>query len=227
VTDLQENTRVTLPKALEPLEEASIEMRRAIHLRIFKEFMSEEYDEKGKQTPNLLEDEEKGLNKLLKTIRNKELVVMKTDKSSKFAVATFENYIEMGRKHFGKDKEIDVEELAEHEKVLNGHSVMWCKMNNAGERKGHTGRIIDCKVSKSKNPAKMYIMYKDHKKDDSTRPVVTGCDSNTRGVVNTVAEFMEYIANGTKDPYASSQQRIIYIESPKLMKKSNCGEMKS
>jgi hypothetical protein len=88
VTDLQENTRVSLPKALEPLEEASIEMRRAIHLRIFREYMGEECDEKGKQSPNLLEEEDRGLKKLLKRIQNHELVVLKTDKSTKFVVAT-------------------------------------------------------------------------------------------------------------------------------------------
>ena len=41
----------------------------------------------------------------------------------------------------------------------------------------------------------------DHKLDDSTRPVVTGCDSNMRGVVNTVGEFIESVANGTREPF--------------------------
>ena len=210
---MDENTRVTLPKALEPLEEAGIEMRRGIHHKVVMEFIDEECDEKGNQIPNLDEEEARGLKKLMKRVKNHDIVIMKTDKSNKFAVTTMEKYIELGKKHVNKDKEIDWDEMAEHEKILNGHSTMWCKMNNAGEDKGHKNRIIESKVSKSKNIAKMYVLYKDHKEDDDTRPVVTGCNSNTRGVVNTVAEFMESVANGVSDPYEviSSEDNLYRI----------------
>ena len=82
-------------------------------------------------------------------------------------------------------------------------------------------------MSKSKNPAKMYVMYKDDKSDDSTRPVVTGCDSNTRGVVNTVGEFMESVANGTSDPYEVISTEDNLYRITKIMRKFVCGNMRN
>ena len=45
------------------------------------------------------------------------------------------------------------------------------------------------------------MTYKDHKKESrKTRPVVTGCTSNTRGLSNSVSNFLESIANSVQNP---------------------------
>ena len=49
VTDMPENTRVTLPRPLKPESEAAIEIRRSVHTKTFKEFMDKYCDKNGEQ----------------------------------------------------------------------------------------------------------------------------------------------------------------------------------
>jgi hypothetical protein len=53
-------------------------------------------------------------------------------------------------------------------------------------------------VITSEQLADMYIMYKDHKK---SRPVVKGCNSNTRGMSNCVSDLLESVNKANKSPY--------------------------
>ena len=135
-------------------------------------------------------------------MKDREIIIIKTDKSSRFVVTNVEEYIKMGEAHTSKDRKINRKEINEIEKQLNGHCVAWAKMWGSGETWGHKGRIIDSKVTKSNNTADMYLLYKDHKKEKGkTRPVVTGCTSNTRGLSNSVSDLLESVANSEKDPY--------------------------
>ena len=60
---------------------------------VFKEYMSKNADKKGNQESNLNEIEQNGLKSLKKRIDKNEIIVMKTDKSSKFAITTPDDYI--------------------------------------------------------------------------------------------------------------------------------------
>ena len=51
------------------------------------------------------------------------------------------------------------------------------------------------KTTKSENVADLYLMFKDHKNGNKTRPTATGCSSNTLGLSNAVAEVLEAVAN--------------------------------
>ena len=94
------------------------------------------------------------------------------------------------------------ERLLYNEKVLNSHCTEWGKMFNSGKNLGHLSRIIISKTTTSNNEADMYILYKDHKKEaDKTRPLVTGCTSNTLGMSNNVSDLLEAVANSEPDPY--------------------------
>ena len=56
--------------------------------------------------------------------------------------------------------------------------------------------VIDSKVGRSKNRSTMYVVYKDHKKEPGkSRPIVTGCSGNTRGLSNSVSNLLESVAN--------------------------------
>merc|ERR1712105_451297 len=191
VTDLDENSRVHLPKPLPPSEEATIEMRRAIYLETFNKHKNEFCNKRGEQVSNLDEDEEKGLKMLKKRIKNGELIVMKTDKSNKFAVTSVDNYLKMGQAQIKNDKEINRQEICEREKILNGHSKMWCKMLSIGENFNHQDRVMESKTTRSNNLASMYLLLKDHKEKLGERVVVSGCNYNTRGLSNMVSEFLE------------------------------------
>ena len=205
---------MVLPKPLPPAEEASIEMRREIYKKLFREIKGNICNEKGDQPSNLTEEEEKGLKTLKKRIKDEEIIVMKTDKSGKFAITDRENYIEMGKAHTARDREIDIKEIREKERVLNGHTSMWIKMTNLGEQHNHEDRARESKISKSQNLANMYLLLKDHKETLSTRPVVSGCDSNTLGLSNMVAELLEAICNSMESPYEviSTEDMLSRIE---------------
>ena len=101
------------------------------------------------------------------------------------------------------------------EKQLNGHVFFWAKMWNSGESHGHRGRIIDSKVVSSEQLADMYLTYKDHKLGRKTRPVVTGCSSNTRGFSNCVSDLLESVNKADTEPYEaiSSEDMLAEVEN--------------
>ena len=162
VTNLTENTRITLPRPLKPIREAEIEIRRREYLRVFEKFKKEE-TKKGKQETNMTEKERKGLDSIKKRVKSGEIVILKTDKSSKLAAMRTDKYLEMGRGTRVKDRKVGRKEIIEREKVLNEHTEMWGRMTKAGEDHEHSDRIRKSRTSKSNNVANFYFMYKDHK----------------------------------------------------------------
>ena len=117
-------------------------------------------------------------------------------------MTTIEEYKKMGEAHTGNDRKIDLKEIDRIEKHLNGHCIAWSKMWNSGENHGHMPRIMESKVTKSKNSSDMYLLYKDHKiEPGKTRPVVTGNTSDTRGMSNNVSDLLEAVANSEQNPY--------------------------
>ena len=79
-------------------------------------------------------------------------------------------------------------EIREIERNINDHTRMLCKLLNAGENHDHIERIINSKVGESEATAPKYFLYKDHEKEESWRPVVSGCMSNTLGLSNMLSE---------------------------------------
>ena len=62
--------------------------------------------------------------------------------------------------------------------------------------------FLHSKVSKSENRAKLYLAYKDHKKEkEKTRPIGTGNSSNTRAFANSVSDLLESVANSEEEKF--------------------------
>ena len=195
VTDLQECSRVTLPKPLPIQEEAKIEIRREMHNRIYSQYIKEFCNENGDQKTNLTEDETRGLKKLKKRVEEGGGVVMKTDKSGKMCISTKEKYIELGMQHVKGDKEISREELRCIERILNGHGMSWSKMWGTGKAHNQEDRVMNSRVSSSENTSDLLVAFKDHKKEEKGRPIATGNSGNTRALSNAVSDFVEAVAN--------------------------------
>ena len=54
----------------------------------------------------------------------------------------------------------------------------------------------------SENLSIMYVVVKDHKKEPGeSRPIVTGCSGNTRGLSNSVSNFIESIATTIENKF--------------------------
>ena len=203
VTDLRVCSRVTLPRPLQPADEANIEMRRNAQNKIIREYREKNVNLKtSEQESNLTVEEKDGLKSLMKKVADRSIIIMKTDKSSRFVATTEEEYLKMGRVHTMKDKKISRWEVVGLEKILNNHAICWVKIWRSGENLGHMARIIASKTSTSENKANMYCLYKDHKQEPGkTRPVVTGCSSNTLGLSNGVSDVLESVANSEEEPY--------------------------
>ena len=171
-----------MPRPLPTKHEAFIEIRRDVHARIYDQYRQEFCGKNGDQKSNLTEQEQKGLKKLQKMMKEENLVVLKTDKSGKFATTNLETYIKMGQEHTDKDKVITRTDIKNIEKVLNNHCRAWCKCWRSGKKHGHTGRIMTGKTTTSNNVASMWLALKDHKDGNKTRGIVTGCTSNAKGL---------------------------------------------
>ena len=218
VTDLRENVKVTMPKPGNSKEEAELEMIRKIimdEFRIYKnalENIDAKRDKDKKETTekdrkrnqewkNLSQKEKRGLRKLVKRIRNNEIVILKTDKSGKLTAMLKEDYLRMGLSKIENDRKVSRGDIKANEDIINAHTRMILKVVNAGEEHGHLKRITDSKLTHSETSAPMYFMFKDHKKEGGWRPVVAGCNSNTLGMSNLVSDMVESICGAIIDPY--------------------------
>ena len=143
-------------------------------MSMFTKYREENCNKWEEQKSNLTEEEEEGLKSLKQRIKNKEIVILKTDKTGKFCVMDRDKYKEVGEKQIEGDIEVDRREIMRREQILNSHSAMWCKFSNMGEAHGHKDRIWESKRTKSENLANMYLLAKDHKAEMGWRKVVTG-----------------------------------------------------
>ena len=76
-TDCPENKKVTLPKNVDNFSEGALELIKNSVTKLFHEYRAKNCTEIGDQETNLTAQEQKGLRKLQKRVRNKELVVLK------------------------------------------------------------------------------------------------------------------------------------------------------
>ena len=201
VTDLQECSRITLPKPLKAEDEAKLELRKTTQMGIFKKFLAENTNKNNDQKSNLTRQEQEGLKSLQKRIKEGDIIILKTDKSSKFTVTNRQEYLKMGEEHVNKDKIVNRQELIETEETINGHSRAWAHIWGSGKDHKHFERILNSKVTHSENVANLYLMHKDHKPGVKTRPTATGHSSNSLGLSNSVAEILESVANSEPRRY--------------------------
>ena len=142
-------------------------------------------------------------------------MILKSDKSGRLIAMEKAEYLKMGMKQNGLDKKLTRKEVQKIEEKLNDHTRMLAKAMNMGESHDHLSRILASKISNSENTAPKYYLYKDHKKVESWRPVVSGCSSNTLGLSNLLSEMIESVANAVDNPFEviSSEDLLSRIEN--------------
>ena len=115
-------------------------------MKIFQDYVQKNTHKNGQQESNLTAEEQAGLRSLQKRITNGEIIIIKTDKSSKLTVTNEEEYRKMGQEHIAKDKKINRQEIIDIEETLNGHSRAWTNIWNSGKDHGHFDRIATSKM---------------------------------------------------------------------------------
>ena len=189
VTDLKENSKVTLPQATDEKIENEMEMIREVileeHSKYIKEIeekirkearikekirkdnknnINEKIDcSRNQEWRNLTRKEKRGLVKIKKRVKDGELVVVKTDKSGKLMVLSKDEYLRTGIIGIGDDEKVNREDVKRIEKQINSHSRFWIKITKLGEAHNHYKRRIESILMESETVAPRYYMYKDHK----------------------------------------------------------------
>ena len=128
--DLPFRKRVTLLEYMEPVKEASLTLCRERLNEVMKKYKEGE----PKSGSNLTKEQKRGLNKLRKRVKDKEIVCFQTDKSVSISVDTPQNYIESMRPHLEGTIESSEEEYDKTEKLLNAHMQIWSRVMSFEKR---------------------------------------------------------------------------------------------
>ena len=100
-------------------------------------------------------------------VKDREIVVMPTDKSGRLSVNTRDNYMELMNTHVQEDAVITLEQQRQLERECNGHTAQWrriiClgdKWNGSGQ---HLARVGSALRTRNSMVPPMYGLPKDHK----------------------------------------------------------------
>ena len=165
-TDIKTNQRVIMPQARPAGEEAELLVRFARLEKVFVEYVEKHCDEKGNQKEsNLTEKERRGMKKLQKRVKNKEVVINTTDKSGRLCINTMQSYVEQGRKHVGNDRKITWEEVVVIQRRATAHARVVVKIFNVGEDWGEKNmtRVRGAYSTQSGVVPVLSTLPKDHK----------------------------------------------------------------
>ena len=170
-TDLPSNKHIFLPQneRNRPYNDEEIQLA---YLSLELQKATDEIITSHRVEPNLKPEEQKGLNKLSK---REDIVIFKTDKSSRFSVDEKTNYIKANEKHVENDEIINEQTYSQMQKEVNAHAIMWTQFLKAGENAGDHGqqRVKENMVSSDRtDPPPLYGLRKDHK--DCRDPTIEG-----------------------------------------------------
>ena len=172
---------------------------------------------KGDDLLNLTEAERRGFNILNKRIENEEVVVTPTDKSSRFAILTHDQYLQAGDVHTRKDTPISWEEVRYIKNQVNSHMWWYCKMWSYCKNTDPERMLNNVTVSGIDLP-EMSLLVKDHKSwsVDSgepvpTRPVMSGnCTVNTH-LSELISELIEPVVLEYEGAEVQSSEEVLAL----------------
>ena len=198
-TDCKGNARVILPRAMTTKEESALMVKGQGLLSTFNAYVTWNCNKEGEQRTNLTKEQEEGLKSLRKRTKEREIVVMKTDKTDKLAVVSWEAYMKMGEVHLQGDREIMGEDVTRIQSITNGHTSSWIKILGIGEDWQHSSRVRETTMNKGDNVAPLYILLKDHKpvvEDElpKTRPVCSSQKGLNFHLQNILSDVIEPLA---------------------------------
>ena len=164
---------------------------------------------------NLPHKEALALKSLKKRVDNGELVVCQTDKSSRLAVLTLEQYLDSGRVNTLKDKKVNWKDVKYLQGQVNNH-VWWISKALGNASKSDPQRMNRNTQSSSMEVPDMVLLLKDHKKwtVDSkepvpSRPVVSGNRGINTHLSELLADIMEPLASNNIGVEITSTEELL------------------
>ena len=129
---------------------------------------------------NVTKEESKAIKSLSDKVRNRDVIILATDKSGKLACETIDTYTASMEPHVNKDAVIDLDKRKDVENSLNGHCLQLGRIVKIGYTHGHWDRMKSALINKFGHVPVLYGLKKDQKvsftgKPTPTRPV---CGAN-------------------------------------------------
>ena len=160
---------------------------------------------------NLTVSERRGLKKLAKRVKNKEIVIWLTDKSGKMCVSTVEKYEEAGEAHTEHDEKVSWEDVEEVQKDIKCHMKGLNRVFRPGmsHSERNMERCFEAKELKTTAIPRVKLLMKDHKEPGTdgvlkTRPVCTACRSPN----GELSEYLADILDAAAEASDSSEEAI-------------------
>ena len=163
-----------------------------------------------KSGSNLSKEQKRGLEKLRKRVKNKEIVCFQTDKSGIISVDTPENYIESMKPHLEGTIESTEEEYVKAEKLLNAHMQSWSRIMNFEKR------VAQNFLTENNEIPPLYGLRKDHKeipegeeeKGPPQRPVCGAVVASNYRLSHFVSTILQPIIQQEKYPCNSTEDML-------------------
>ena len=142
-TDVKSNPRVIIPRPRDTKYEKDMNVRRVMEEKEVLSYLQMQVD-----NCNLTPSEKRGMEKLAKRIKAKEITVYPTDKSSKLAVCSFASYEAQGAVHTKGDKVVSWEDINKAQRTVKGHLFTLNNVFNTGKELGKSLKLEQEKQSK-------------------------------------------------------------------------------
>ena len=125
----------------------------------------ERYLEEDVKDKILTRSEASGVKKLLKRVKENEIVIYQTDKSGRMALTTPDLYLRQGETHATGDKKIRLEEVEEIQKKVREHIPVLNKVFNVGEYQSEktANRAKRAKATVATVIPQLWLIARDHK----------------------------------------------------------------
>ena len=198
-TDIKDCPRLILPPARPQTEEMEMAAKEQLWLQRYSQYMSLNCNAQGKiRQDNMTKSERAGLKKLLTRKKTNEIIISKTDKSSKNTVSSRESYLEQGATHVKNDLEVTWKIFEKTKREVLAHTRALTNVFNMGEDMGEKGqnrlkRALHEDISVIPN---LILNQKDHKDVDKdtglpkTRPVCEASCTHNQRCSNLLTDIM-------------------------------------
>ena len=164
VTDIPTVQRLFPPKPATLDKEVAMQSLKDKLLRKVLEFKEKRCNEKGwLKEKNISKGQSDGLKEIGDKIKNKEIVVFTTDKSSRFTADSPSNYKNALNDHIKDDVIVNKKTVKQIETKMNQHLSHFNKMFKVGSNWKHEDRVACASTATNVPPPPKYGLRKDHK----------------------------------------------------------------
>ena len=208
--DIPFRKRIAIPECAEMTTEAKLTLCRERLNEVLKNYKENEMSKKT----NLTTQQRRGLEKLKKRVKNKEIVCFKTDKSGSMSVDTPSNYIESMKPHLEGTIQSTEEEYEKTEKLLNAHMQTWCRIVKMEKR------VAQDFITENNEIPPLYGLRKDHKeipageeeKGPPQRPVCGAVVASNYRLSHFVSSILQPVIQQAKHPCTSTEDMLSRVK---------------